>query len=162
VNPELLPCAGCGLLVVGGVVGCQELFDGESIREYGDVRYAARRRMIVDAYCLQHPDRYCKSAISLAAHMTGVCVAVEHAGDDDRLNAEIQRWLSRRPALLKPPIPDRRGSLTIADLARATNPREHALVADRWAADVWTAYEDLQPIARDWVRQATQRMVARA
>jgi hypothetical protein len=151
---ELTPCTACGLRVVGGTVGCQRLFDDESVREYADVRYARRRRMIVDAYCLQHPDRYCVSAISLAAHLSGLCVAVEHPGREQPLNDAVQRWLSGRPRLEKPPLPDRRGSMRIADVRRTTEPADHEAVTERWAFGVWTEYQDLQPTARTWVDAA--------
>ena len=94
------PCSGCGLVVDGGVEGCQALFDEESARQYADVRFAARRRMVVDTYCLQHPERYCASAISLAAHLTGLCVAMEHRGREEQLHAAIQRWLDRKSTRL--------------------------------------------------------------
>lgn len=149
-------CAGCGLVIEGGTDGCQALFDDEAAREYQDVRFARHRRMVVDTYCLQHPDRYCASAISLAAHLTGMCIAVEHAIDQVRLNDDVvQRWLSRRPVLTKPVLPLMRGTLTIADLRAATEPEAHAAVAHRWATDTWAAYADLHGVAREWLALAT-------
>jgi hypothetical protein len=161
VNPEFLSCAGCGLLTAGGVDGCQRLFDDESAREYGDPRFAVRRRMIVDTYCLQHPDRYCVSAISLAAHMTGLAIAVERRDQEHRFNAAVQRWLSGRPHLDNPPLPANRGSTTIADLRETIDVANHDEIAERWAEDVWTAYAKLHPIVREWVRAATEPVRAR-
>jgi hypothetical protein len=43
---------------------------------------------------VQH-DKYILSGRSLAAHLTGVCIALEHAGDESLLRA-VQQWLSRR------------------------------------------------------------------
>ena len=145
------PCSGCGLVVEGGVEGCQALFDDESAREYADIRFAARRRMIVDTYCLQHPERYCASAKSLAAHLTGLCIAIEHRGREDELNAAIQRWLERRPELEKPPLPKARGPLTIAAVRSATDLVDHRAAVDGWARGTWDAYAALHPIARTWV-----------
>lgn len=156
MNPELTPCAGCGLPAVGGADGCQRLFDDESASEYSDPRFAARRRMIVDTYCLQHPDRHCVSAISLAAHLTGLAIAIEPRDVETRLNAAVQRWLNSRPRLDKPSLPSSRGSLTIADLRATIDVADHDEVAERWAEEVWTAYAVLHPIARDWVRVATE------
>ena len=144
-------CDGCGLAVVGGTDGCQALFDDESVREYGDSRFASRRRMIVDVYCLQHPERYCASAISLAAHLTGLCVAIEHRPREEALNDAIQRWLSRRPVLAKPPVPATRGSMTIAEVRAATDPVAHRAAVEGWARQTWAAYAALQPLAREWV-----------
>jgi len=155
-----LPCPGCGLLVEGGADGCQTLFDEEAVRAYDDPRFAARRRVIVDAYSLQHPDRYCVSAISLAAHLTGVCVAVEHPDREVALNAAIQRWLSRRPRLERPTPALDRGELTIADLRAATEPAEHARVVAAWAGATWAAYRDLQDVARTWIDEVDRERTA--
>jgi hypothetical protein len=145
-------CDGCGLEVEGGTDGCQALFDDESVREYGNVAFAGRRRLVVDTYALQHPDRYCKSAISLAAHLTGVNVAIEHRAREELLNDAVQRWLSRRPELERPDVPANRGPLTIADVLAATSVNDHRAVVERWARGTWTAYLDLQSIARAWVQ----------
>jgi hypothetical protein len=155
-----LPCPGCHLLVERGADGCQALFDEEAVRAYGDPRFAARRRVIVDSYSLQHPDRYCVSAISLAAHLTGVCVAVEHPDREVALNAAIQRWLSRRPRLERPPLPVDRGDLTIADIRAATEPVDHARVVLAWAGATWAAYHDLQDVARTWIAEVDRAPVA--
>ena len=155
-----IPCPGCGLLVDGGADGCQTLFDEEAVRAYDDPRFATRRRVIVDAYSLQHPDRYCVSAISLAAHLTGVCVAVEHPDREVALNAAIQRWLSRRPRLERPTLPVDRGDLTIADVRAATEPAEHARVAAAWAGATWAAYRDLQDVARTWIDEVDRERTA--
>jgi hypothetical protein len=144
-------CTGCGLVVPGGVDGCQSLFDDESARQYGDARFAARRRMVVDTYCLQHPERYCASPISMAAHLTGLCIAMEHRGREEELNAAVQRWLSRRPELTKPPLPALRGPLTIAAVRAATDLNDHRAAVDGWARGTWDAYATLHPVAREWV-----------
>ena len=148
-------CSGCGLIIEGGVDGCQALFDEESVRQYADVRFAARRRMVVDTYCLQHPERYCASAISLAAHLTGLCIAMEHRRREEELHGAIQRWLNRRPELTKPPLPMSRGPLTIAAVRAATDPIDHRAVVDGWARGTWDAYAALHPVARAWVARVT-------
>lgn len=152
-----IACSGCGLMVVGGLDGCQAIFDDESAREYADVRFAARRRMVVDTYCLQHAERYCASAISLAAHLTGLCIAMEHRGREEELHGAIQRWLSRRPELIKPPLPAARGPLTIAAVRDATELIDHRAAVDGWARGTWDAYAALQPIAREWVAPVAAR-----
>ena len=155
-----LPCTGCGFLIEGDADGCQALFDEEAVRAYDDPRFAARRRVVVDAYSLQHPDRYCVSAISLAAHLTGVCVAVEHPDREVALNAAIQRWLSRRPRLERPPLPVDRGDLTIADIRAATEPAEHARAVRAWAGATWASYRDVQDVARAWIAEVDRERMA--
>lgn len=156
-DPAATACSGCGLIVAGGVDGCQGVFDDESAREYADVRFAARRRMVVDTYALQHAERYCASATSLAAHLTGLCIAMEHRGREEELNAAIQRWLSRRPELTKPPLPEDRGPLTIADVRAAMELIDHRAAVDGWARGTWDAYAALHPIARAWVAPVVAR-----
>ena len=161
MNEQTDRCDGCGLAVDGGTNGCQALFDDESVREYGNVAFAGRRRLVVDTYALQHPERYCRSAISLTAHLTGVCIAVEHRAREEVLNDAVQRWLSRRPELEKPALPAERGSMTIADVQAATEAVDHRAVVERWARGTWAAYAELQEIARAWVRQVDYERTAR-
>lgn len=66
-------CSGCGLVVRGGTAGCQAIMDDLLARDFSNVAYFRVHRMMVDTYCLQHPERYCVSAKSLAAHLTGLC-----------------------------------------------------------------------------------------
>ena len=115
----------------------------------------ASTRLTVDVYCLQHPDRYCVSAKSLAAHLTGLCWTLAHDGDQRGLG-ELQRWLNGRVELTKPPLPSGRGDLTIADLAAAGREGYRATL-DAWARSTWTAYEPLHGTAEAWIREALSR-----
>jgi hypothetical protein len=140
--------------VAGGVTGCQELFDQLSARtlEGLDVPYPVRR-LAVDCYCLQHPDRYCVSAKSLAAHLTGACWALEFGGGEQGLKA-LQSWLNGRVPLTKPGLPSSFGDVTVADVTRAAGV---AKGVEAWARSTWESYSELHAIARDWVRAATGR-----
>ena len=109
--------------------------------------------MMVDSYSLQHPDRYCASAKSLAAHLGGLCCAFEHAGDPSALGA-LQRWLSGAAPLVKPDLPASRGTLTIAEVCEAATPADHARAVERWARSTWEAYAPLQPLALQWIHAA--------
>src|SRR5688572_19282548 len=48
-------------------------------------------RLAVDAYCLQH-ESYIKSAKSFAAHLGGICIALEH-GNDPGVHQSLVQWL---------------------------------------------------------------------
>jgi len=161
MNVQMDRCDGCGLAVEGGADRCQAMFDDASVREYGDVRFAGRRRLVVDTYALQHPDRYCKSATSLAAHLTGACIAIEYRTREVELNDAVQRWLGRRPELDRPDVPASRGPLTIADVLAATSVNDHRAVVERWARGTWAAYAKLHLIARTWVQQVDHQEVTR-
>ena len=128
-------CPSCGA-PAGGRDGCQAQFDGLSARAWeGGVR-AAMHNMVVDAYALQHPDEYCVSAKSYAAHLTGLCCGVEHPGDQ-KLYWQIPRWLDGPAAIEKPPVLETRGRKTIS---RGRLPDERIICGSsmgcRWATRV--------------------------
>jgi Family of unknown function (DUF5946) len=150
-------CAGCGLAVAGGSAGCQAIFDEFLARDFGDVTYFRVHRLLVDTYALQHPDRYCVSAKSLAAHLAGLCSILEH-GASRAVGAEwLRGWLDGTPALAKPALPVTRGGPTIADVRAAADPVAHGEAVERWARAVWEAYLPLQAQARAWVTAARSR-----
>ena len=146
------PCGGCGLVIDGGTEGCQALFDELRSRQLVASTYLYQR-LTVDAYCVQHPDRYCVSAKSLAAHLTGLCWALEYSGHPSGLEA-LQRWLDGRAPIQKPALPAFRGALTVADVGGAPDTEEFAATIKRWAHSTWDAYAVLQPVARAWVEEA--------
>jgi hypothetical protein len=100
---------------------------------------------------VQH-DRYILSGRSLAAHLAGVCIAVEHDGDEELLRA-AQRWLSRTRELPKPAVPSFRGDVTIDDVVGAVPEDRHAVVL-RWASSTWSAWSEQQARAREWIAEA--------
>jgi len=144
------PCPECGA-PVGGREACQKLFDDLGLRAFEDSRYAAMRRLAVDCYACQH-DRYILSGRSLAAHLTGVAVAIEHDGAE-QVNERVQSWLSRTRNVEKPTVPRARGTITIADVAGAA-PEEYAGTVRRWAASVWDAWRAHHTLAREWIAAA--------
>lgn len=147
-------CGGCGLRIPGGAAGCQKLFDEFRAREISELAPSyVSTRLSIDVYCLQHPDRYCVSARSLAAHLTGVGWAVERDGGEWGPR-KLQRWLDTGVKLEKPAVPERHGALTIADVAQAAGPDEYLAGLDRWARSTWSAYADLHEIARRWIDAA--------
>lgn len=132
------------------------MFDGFRAREMAELAPSyTSTRLTVDVYCLQHPDQYCVSAKSLAAHLTGVGWALERGGGEWGLRA-LQQWLERGAKLDKPALPERRGELTIADVSGATGTDAYLSALDRWARSTWAAYVDLQRIARRWIDEAVR------
>lgn len=148
------PCTGCGLVIENGTAGCHALFEEMTLRDFSDVRYGRVHRVLVDAYCLQHPERYCISAKSLAAHLCGTCDTVERNGSSGEINERLRRWLDGPGRLTKPPLPAFRGSVTIGDVAAAATPEDHYAAVERWSRDVWAAYASLHAIARQWLDEA--------
>src|SRR5512143_3503952 len=114
---EKIPCEDCGA-PLGGRAGCEAAFLELGARAAADVAFAYRRRAIVDAYCLQHP-AYILSLKSLAAHLCGLCAALER-GSDPRATRAIWSDLRVPPGGVKPPLPEVRGTLTVATVCTAT------------------------------------------
>lgn len=67
----------------GGWEACQALFDELALLAYSDPGYAAVHSLAFDAYCMQHPQRYCVSTKSYAAHLARLCCGLEYEGDPD-------------------------------------------------------------------------------
>lgn len=132
---------------------CQEIFETILTKEYSDFRYAKVHRLTADTYCLQHPAVYMISPKSFAAHLTGMCCAMEY-GNDPHLLKILQKWLNGKKQLEKPPMLENLGSLTIAHLANAKDSTEHAKLVKEWAIDVWNAYSVYHDLAKDWIEMA--------
>ncbi len=147
-------CSGCGLAIPGGDDACNALFQNLGARSFGDARFGGVHRKVVDTYTLQHPDRYCISAKSLAAHLCGLCELMERDGNPALPNMALQQWLNGTVDIDKPKLPKRRGTMTIADVNAIDDPSAFVAAVDNWAADVWQAYAPLHAIARDWLDRA--------
>ena len=115
----------------------------------------ALHNLLVDAYCLQHPEDYCRSAKSYAAHLVGLCCGVETAGGA-RLYRTIARWLDGSRELGRPaePPPGARGAVTVARVANQTDDAAFSEGARAWAEVVWAAYDTQHALAREWLRAA--------
>ncbi|HVO80721.1 MAG TPA: DUF5946 family protein [Terriglobales bacterium] len=147
-------CAGCGLVIAGGMAGCQSLMDECLARDFSDIAYFRLHRLLVDTYSLQHPEHYCASAKRLAAHLTGLCWALEHDGNRAVGSEALLRWLTRSPPVEQPEFPRFRGTLTIASVHTVRDASRYAQAVELWARATWEAYAALQPLARRWIHQA--------
>lgn len=147
-------CSGCGLAVPGGTPGCLAIRDELLARDFGSALYFRAHRLLVDTYCLQHPDTHCVSAKSLAAHLMGLCWWVEHGGGKAVGSESLRRWLDGTPRIEKPEIPAYRGRLTIAEVREARDPMAHDQAVESWAMSTWEAYASLHSVARQWIEQA--------
>lgn len=149
-------CESCRAAVAGGKAGCLKLFEEVIAREFGDYRYGRVHRLTVDAYSLQHPDVYMRSGKSFAAHLTGMCAALESrdAQEAQDVNRTVQKWLSTNPKIGKPDIPERRGRLTVAHVHAAADADEHVGRVREWARDVWDAWAEHRELARRLIAEA--------
>ena len=133
-----------------GQPDCSALRDLLLARDFEQaVFYWKYHRLAVDVYCVQHAP-YVESSKSLAAHLCGLCVALERNNDQSQLTS-LQLWLSTNPKLPKPELPASRGKLTIADVSGIDDPITYGRAVQSWACSTWEAYEPLQPLAREWL-----------
>ena len=151
-----LPCPQCGARFEHGESDCEIEFQTACLRPIGAPSSWLHRRLLVDAYAVQHPDRYCASDKSLAAHLGGLCAWVDH-GPHPAPHRALLDWLDGRRELVRPALPAERGALTIASIAAAADGAELAAAVERWARSVWEACQPLHPIAREWVKAALER-----
>ena len=149
------PCSGCGHR--SGTEGCQAIFNEMGARAYGDLTYGRMHRLLVDTYCLQHPP-YIESAKSFAAHLLGVCAALEHENSPVIVNT-IHQWLNGPGRLEKPALPEFRGALTIASVAEVAEgePAVYSRAVRGWARSTWAAYATHHALVRRWIGEMMSR-----
>lgn len=112
-----------------------------------------RASTTVDAYSLQHPDKYMRSGKSYAAHLTGMYAALKGEFTAE-VHRAVQQWLNGSKALQRPdhPAAGQRGALTIVHVLEAKGPDVQRV--REWAASVWEAWRGYRPIAQQWIDAA--------
>lgn len=150
------PCDQCGWREAGGRAGCRARFEEFLARDFSDPLFFRTHRMFVDTYCLQHPEDFCASAKSLAAHLAGLCWILEGGAGTATGPEPLRRWLSGERRLDKPALPEQRGALTIGDLPEDGDAAAWGEAVRRWAESTWAAYAGLHDIAHAWVGQAAR------
>ena len=149
-------CEDCKAVVPEGKAGCLKIFEAVLVRDYSDFRYAKNHRLTVDVYSLQHPDAYMRSGKSFAAHLTGMCSALEYREDSLAINQAVQRWLNGPRTIDKPmQLPQGRGVLTIMYIHGAADAEEHNRRVQEWARAVWDSWSEYHALARKWIGEAS-------
>jgi hypothetical protein len=149
-------CPECGAEGASDAVACNELFQEVVAREFSRPELFQVHRLTVDTYSLQHPSQYMKSAKSAAAHLIGMCWAMEGT-DDPTVAVAISRFLDGTPELRRPepdPPPGERGNITIRHILDAPDSVEHIRRVKAWARTAWEAWEEHHGQARIWVNAA--------
>jgi hypothetical protein len=157
VREKAQVCAECGVRTAAGEPDCAGLRDELFARDFEQpALYGRQHRLAVDCYCVQHSS-YVRSAKSLAAHLCGLCVALER-DDDQALLTGLQRWLSTNPGLAKPDLPAFRGDLTIAHVSGIDDPQAYAIAVREWAVSSWNAYRAHHELARQWLATSARHI----
>ena len=148
-------CPECRAQVEGGRGGCQALFDEITYATQTDLRLAAIHRLALDTYCMQHVESYCASAKSYAAHLIGLCWAIDHPSDPAPVALSL-RLVNLNANIVKPTVLSDRGEITLPTLMTSylANGDVDELVQSihAWANVVWVAYASQHEIARAWLR----------
>ena len=132
---------------------CAALWNALLARDFEQpALYWKFHNLMVDTYCVQHAP-YVESAKSLAAHLCGLCVALEW-DNNPAVRKRLQRWLSSNPELIGPELPICRGNLTISHVYGIAYPADYGRALEEWARSTWEAHSKLQPIAREWLAMA--------
>ena len=147
-------CGGCGRLVRGGTEGCQSRYEELLARDYEDQAFFAVHGMFVDIYSLQHPERYCRSAKSLAVHLVRLGQVMEEEVSAASPGTALRDWVDGSRQLEKPPLPEARGDITLGDVEAIDEAAAWSEALRGWAASTWQAYADLHPLARRWAEEA--------
>ncbi|ANO52321.1 DUF5946 family protein [Woeseia oceani] len=145
----------CGAEAVGGLAGCDEVFSRLIGREFADPVLFRAHRLTVDAYCLQHTEKYMISSKSAAAHLMGICWSLE-VGESLHLPPELKRFVDGPHVFVRVAVPPqlRRGKINITHLNSLSEPREYLVASREWAQSVWLAWSSAWEQTRAWVREA--------
>jgi hypothetical protein len=111
------------------------------------------RRLITDAYMVQHPGVPERRAIqSVGVHLVGLYLVLERGLPPGDLSTTLQRVLARPPVWrwLEPPVPN--GSLTMASLATALGQPGRALdeAIEAYVRGVWVGWVAHHAVVAAW------------
>ena len=152
---ERAHCPECGAEGVGGTEGCNVFFQEVVGREFSQPELFQVHRLTVDAYSLQHPTQYMKSAKSAVAHLIGMCWAME-GEDGPHVARAMSRFLDGTPTFPRPepPPPLSRGGMDITYIHSAQDSVALISRVREWARGAWDAWSQHHEQARAWVREA--------
>ena len=158
---EIIRCPGCGLgspprsgpvhAYVSSSPACWAVYGAVLAREYEDSEYGRLHQVTVDAYAVQHPGVPERRSIqSVAVHLITLCLFLEH-GLDPKVGPTLHKRLADHSSFhwLEPPRPN--GTMTIADVGRARNAKEHLTLVEAWSRDIWGAWEPHHSTVREWI-----------
>ncbi len=143
-------CPYCCAKDIGGLEACQATYYQIALGNNLALT-SGLGRAIFDAYCLQHPEIYCKSAKSYAAHLAFLYCWITHPDRHDVLEA-VHRGLNGPFTSEKAFVPQvgKRGALTILYLQKAQSLEEVTARASEWINTIWDAYSELHGQAKTY------------
>lgn len=117
------------------------------------VLFSQAHQLTVDTYAVQHAGGG-HNPKSICVHLVGLHLQIEEGLPGPMASRCIQRFASRRStAWPRFSLPHERSSLTVGDVARASDAEEHVATVRLWAHDVWEswshAHDDIATIVYD-------------
>ena len=106
----------------------------------------------MDAYSVQHPGIPERRAIqSVGAHLVSLCAALERSWPPGRAVQLLKRAVDHDPGWRwldpEPPL----GEITIGDVMAIDDWTGRSAIVERWAAEMWNAYESHHDLVRGWL-----------
>ncbi len=144
-------CCCCGARVPDGVQGCYKLFSEVAVAGPALGAPPAAGIYRLNAHTLQHPEIHGKT--NNAAHLVWLCWVFEFGGDTNAPSGPPWWRRARRGEVVELAAPTARGALTVADVARATDPAEYLALTEAWARTVYAAWH----AHHGWAKRAVER-----
>lgn len=162
-NNKVELCFGCGAEVIkfdgpvhsyiGASPGCWAVFSEVLEREYKEYNYPPVHHLTVNTYASQHPGRPSRQSIqSVAVHLIGLHLMLDLNFSADR-TMEIIGRAAQKPKdfhWLEPP--STMGGLTILDVYKTKNLKDHTDRVHIWAHAVWQAWQHHHEQIRAWAK----------
>lgn len=162
---DLEPCPGCGAVLprsdgpaheyIGASPACWAVYGTVLAKEYENADYWPVHGYTVDAYAAQHPGENARrQRQSVALHLVALCLAFEQGlGQQDLVRARRELARLRRDWPWFEPPPPSGWTLTVHDVARATDAAEHRRLVLEWAESVWQGWSRHHAAVRQWATQ---------
>ncbi len=162
---KLIQCCGCGTMVpdepgsghryLESAPACWRIFGEVLAREYTDSKYYAVHRLSVDAWAVQHPGHESAQTIqSAAVHLVRLCMVIERAWPLERANTVMLTFSKRDKSKMRwltPPVS--MGTVSVLDVAKATDSASHCDVVWKWATATWNAWSQHHLQIHEWINQ---------
>lgn len=161
----LEPCPGCGepLSPIDGAIHAYVGASSACWTRFAEINASLPsggtplRRLVTDAYMVQHPGASERRAIqSVGLHLVALYLVLDRGLPPADLSATLRRVLARPPLWhwLAPPVPN--GTLTIGDVGAAASGGNGAVAAviDAYVSGAWAAWRAYHGVVAGWARDA--------
>ncbi|HLH99326.1 MAG TPA: DUF5946 family protein [Acidimicrobiales bacterium] len=157
-----IACFGCGAVVpdidgpthayIPSAPGCWQLFGEVLAAEFSDPARWPVHQLTVDTYAVQHPSTDRRGRQSVALHLMGLCLQLEHDLPARGIPPLRAAHLARhRDGGFPELVPHLVGyPHTVTDVVGAACPYTHRARVRRWAESTWEAWGPHHGQVREW------------